>query len=59
LRILVAISKIIKTIIPASGASISPDDISSVVESALQGWFTDFKFCEKFRQEANQHNKEL
>jgi len=40
-----------KTIIPASGASISPDDISSVVESALQGWFTDFKFCEKFRQE--------
>ena len=40
-----------KTIIPASGASISPDDISSIVESALQGWFTDFKFCEKFRQE--------
>ena len=40
-----------KTIIPASGASISSDDISAIVESALQGWFTDFKFCEKFRQE--------
>lgn len=40
-----------KTLIPASGASISPEDISAIVESALQGWFTDFKFCEKFRKE--------
>jgi len=29
----------------------SLEDISSIVESALQGWFTDFKFCEKFRNE--------
>ena len=40
-----------KTVIPASGANITPEDISAIVESALQGWFTDFKFCEKFRRE--------
>ena len=32
-----------KTLIPASGAVITPDDVSAIVESALQGWFTDFK----------------
>jgi CDP-6-deoxy-D-xylo-4-hexulose-3-dehydrase len=40
-----------KTIIPASGADIRPEDISSIVESALQGWFTDFFFCQRFREE--------
>lgn len=40
-----------KTLIPASGAVITPEDVSSIVESALQGWFTDFKFCARFREE--------
>lgn len=34
--------------IPVSGASIDSSDIVSVVSAALDGWFTESKYCESF-----------
>jgi len=39
-----------KSIVPASGAIISPEDISSVVDAALEGWFTEHKKCAAFKR---------
>ncbi len=39
-----------KTRVPASGASLNPDDVATLTESVLQLWYTDYKFCAKFRR---------
>jgi len=40
-----------KTKIPASSPSLSPEDVEMVTEAVLQLWYTDHKFCAKFRRE--------
>jgi len=39
-----------KTRIPASGPSLDASDISALTEAVLQFWYTDHKFCAKFRR---------
>jgi hypothetical protein len=39
-----------KTRIPASGASLDTSDIEALTEAVLQFWYTDHKFCAKFRR---------
>jgi CDP-6-deoxy-D-xylo-4-hexulose-3-dehydrase len=39
-----------KTRVPASGASLNPDDVATLTEAVLQLWYTDHKFCAKFRR---------
>ena len=47
-----------KTKVPASGASLSPDDIEALTEAVLQLWYTEGKFCARFRTElSRQFNK--
>lgn len=46
-----------KTKILASGAVISPLDVVSIVESALQFWYTDHKFCSSFRKKLSEKTK--
>jgi CDP-6-deoxy-D-xylo-4-hexulose-3-dehydrase len=44
-----------KTQIPASGASLDTSDIETLTEAVLQFWYTDHKFCAKFRRELAQY----
>ena len=46
-----------KTRVPASGASLSPDDIESLIEAVLQLWYTEGKFCAKFRRGLSKYFK--
>ncbi len=39
-----------KTRVPASGASLNSDDVATLTEAVLQLWYTDHKFCAKFRR---------
>ena len=39
------------TPIQASGVEITPEDVQSIVETALSFWYTDGKACAKFRRE--------
>jgi CDP-6-deoxy-D-xylo-4-hexulose-3-dehydrase len=39
-----------KTKVPASGASLSVEDIEALTEAVLQFWYTEYKFCGKFRR---------
>jgi len=40
-----------ETVINASGIKVRSDDIVSIVDTALDGWFTEFVACTKFKQE--------
>ena len=40
-----------KTLIPASGASLSAEDVETLTEAVLSLWYTEGKFCAKFRRE--------
>lgn len=44
-----------KTKITASGPSLATEDIISLTEAVLQFWYTDYKFCAKFRRELAQY----
>ena len=46
-----------KTKVPASGASLSPRDVESLTESVLSMWYTEGKFCGKFRRNLSEYNK--
>jgi CDP-6-deoxy-D-xylo-4-hexulose-3-dehydrase len=46
-----------KTKIPASGASLSVDDIEHLMEAVLQFWYTEGKYCAKFRRELEKQFK--
>lgn len=37
-----------KTPVPVSGATIYPEDVVSILETALSGWYTEFKTCGHF-----------
>jgi CDP-4-dehydro-6-deoxyglucose reductase, E1 len=37
-----------KTVIPVSGAVISPEDIKTVADALLDGWFTEWVYASKF-----------
>jgi len=39
-----------KTKVPASGASLDTSDIEALTEAVLQFWYTEHKFCAKFRR---------
>jgi CDP-6-deoxy-D-xylo-4-hexulose-3-dehydrase len=39
-----------KTQIPASGPSLEASDVEALTEAVLQFWYTDHKFCAKFRR---------
>src|SRR5260370_36884899 len=42
------------SVVPVSGKVIAPDDICSVVESALDGWFTTGRFAKEFERKLAQ-----
>jgi CDP-6-deoxy-D-xylo-4-hexulose-3-dehydrase len=44
-----------KTKIPASGPSLDASDVVALTEAVLQFWYTDHKFCAKFRRELAQY----
>jgi CDP-6-deoxy-D-xylo-4-hexulose-3-dehydrase len=47
-----------KSKVPASGAVLSPRDATNLTEAVLSLWYTDGKFCGKFRRELSKQNSE-
>lgn len=43
-----------KTRVTASSPSLSLEDIEALTEAVLQFWYTDYKFCAKFRRELSE-----
>ena len=39
-----------ESVVPVSGKVIGPEDICSVVDSALDGWFTTGRFAKEFER---------